>query len=516
MLKIPFVTWIANAAAVLTGTYGDVTLQAEVADCSRQTIYDHAHKVQAALEGTHDGGPTRATLIAENRRLARENAQLWDWLAQTIEFPTEKQREFSVTATAMGLSLNQVLALLDLLLGKQVGLGRSTLHRWVKAAASAAGQVLKLLDARCRALVLVGCLDEIFFHGRPVLVGVEPASMAWFLGRKADDRTGATWAEALRDWDALSFVTADAGKGLQAGIVAVQRGRQGDGEPSLESGLDVFHTTYEARRVLRRIWNRVERFWEQAEAASRRVKESQRQGQDARGLASVANRAWKQAEAAFAEYERSEAGWEVAHGALAIFRPEGRLNDRTRASQQIALALPLLSGPEWSKVRGLLQAEGALRFLDRLHRQLGEAVAEDSLRAELVRLWWLRRRRPRANVTGPVAGAGHVAHLVQEVLCRKMDPNWRESYGAVSRVLRGTVRASSAVECMNSVLRMHQSRHRTVSQGLLDLKRLYWNCREFREGKRRKHCPYELLGLELPSYRFWDLLGMPTTPEGEA
>jgi hypothetical protein len=97
-----------------------------------------------------------------------------------------------------------------------------------------------------------------------------------------------------------------------------------------------------------------------------------------------------------------------------------------------------------------------------------------------------------------------------------MGPDWRESYGAVSRVLGGTVRASSAVECMNSVLRMHQSRHRTVSQGLLDLKRLYWNCREFREGKRRRRCPYELLGLKLPSYRFWDLLGMPPTTEGGA
>jgi len=230
----------------------------------------------------------------------------------------------------------------------------------------------------------------------------------------------------------------------------------------------------------------------------------------------VASLAWKQAEAAFAEYERSEAGGKGAHGASAVFGPEGRLNDRARASDQIALALPLLSGPEWSKVRGLLQAGGALTFLDRLHRELGEAVAEDSLRADLVRLWWLRRRRPRANVTGPAASAGHVAHLVQEVVCRKMDPDWRESYVAVSRVLRGTVRASSAVECMNSVLRMHPSRHRTVGQGLLDQKRLYWDCREFREGRRRRHCPYELLGLKLPSYRFWDLLGMPTTPEGRA
>ena len=103
-----------------------------------------------------------------------------------------------------------------------------------------------------------------------------------------------------------------------------------------------------------------------------------------------------------------------------------------------------------------------------------------------------------------------MAHLVQQAVCHKEDANGRESYGAVSRVLRRTVRASSAVECMNSVLRMHQSRHRTASRGLLGLKRLYWDCREFREGKRRRHSPYELLGLRLPSYRFWDLLGMPT------
>src|SRR3982750_1065044 len=109
MLKIPFVTWIANAAAALTGAYGDVTRQAEVADCSRQTIYDHAQKVQAAVVDAHDGGPTRAELLAQNQQLRQENAQLWDWLAQTIEFPPSKQREFSVTAPAMGVRLNQAL-----------------------------------------------------------------------------------------------------------------------------------------------------------------------------------------------------------------------------------------------------------------------------------------------------------------------------------------------------------------------------------------------------------------------
>jgi hypothetical protein len=509
MLKIPFVTWIANAAAALTGAYGEVTRQAELADCSRQTIYDHAQKVQAALEDAHDGGPTRADLIAQNQQLRHENAQLWDWLAPTIDFPPSRQREFSVTAVAMGLSLNQVRVLLTLILGTPACPGRSTVHRWIKAAGHAAGRALKSLDARCRMLVLVGCLDEIFFHGRPVLVGVEPQSMTWFLGQKAHDHSGATWAKSSRDWTALSFVTADAGTGLQAGIATVQHQRQAAGQPALENGLDVFHTTQEAKRVSRLSWNQVERSWERAEAASRRVAQDKRQGQDARGATVAARCAWKKAEAAFAQHERAEAGWKIAHGALSVFRPEGRLNDRAWAEQQIALALPLLSGGAWSKVRGFLQAQETLTFLDRLHRQLREVVPDAALRGELVHLWWLRRQRPRARGAGVVVGAGHVAHLVQQVICQKVDANWRKSYEAVARVLRLTVRASSAVECMNSVLRMHQSRHKTVTQGLLDLKRLYWNCRAFREGKRRGRCPYEHLGLKLPSYRFWDLLWMP-------
>ena len=75
-------------------------------------------------------------------------------------------------------------------------------------------------------------------------------------------------------------------------------------------------------------------------------------------------------------------------------------------------------------------------------------------------------------------------------------------------VLRQTVRASSAVECMNSVLRMHQGQHRTITQPMLGL---YWNCRPFRSGKRRARSPYELLGLPLPTTDWWQRLHWPPT-----
>jgi hypothetical protein len=277
----------------------------------------------------------------------------------------------------------------------------------------------------------------------------------------------------------------------------------------LENGLDVFHTTQEGQRALSQTWNQVETLWEDAEAATRRVERARHQTGDTRGVATAAAAAWKEAEAALARYEAAEAGWAKARSALRVFGPDGRLNDRGRAQEQIAAALPHLSGRHWSKVRGFLQAETTLTFLDRLYRRLQEAEPNAELREALVRLWWLRRQRPRGSHGAVIAGAGHVAHLVQQVVCQRLDAQWAESYRRVSAVLRQTVRASSAVECMNSVLRMHQARHRTVTQGLLDLKRLYWNCRAFREGKRRGCCPYEHLGLKLPSYHFWSVLQMP-------
>ena len=46
MFKLPIRTWILNAAAVFSGPHGAVTRQAEQSGCSRQTVYQHARKVE--------------------------------------------------------------------------------------------------------------------------------------------------------------------------------------------------------------------------------------------------------------------------------------------------------------------------------------------------------------------------------------------------------------------------------------------------------------------------------------
>ena len=148
------------------------------------SAYNHARQVMAAVEAEHSGGRTREELIRDHEALRRENAPLWDWLFQTIEFPLVKPQEFAVTALAMGLSLNQRGVLRAILLGPQACPSRSTLHRSVPAAATAAGRILQHRDRSCQAFVRVGGLDEIFFHRPPVLVGVEPHSMVGSWGRR--------------------------------------------------------------------------------------------------------------------------------------------------------------------------------------------------------------------------------------------------------------------------------------------------------------------------------------------
>jgi hypothetical protein len=508
MPTIPIPMYIANAAARFSGHHGAVTRAAQIQGCSRQTVYNHASEVHEAIQVEHSGGPSREQLLRENEELRRENGQLWDWLNQTIEFPPAKRKEFAVRSAAMGLSLNQVAELLVLILDTQEARARSTVHRWVQAAGTTAGKVLQRLDGFSKALVKTGCLDETFFHGHPVLVGVEPGSRLLFLIKKADRLDRAAWLKNLAGWDALEYVVCDAGTVLQSALSVLAKQRRTAGA-AFEVSLDVFHTTQEARRVLKVLWNKVKKDWKAAEKADVRVARCKRKGEYAHGPAGAARSAWARVAKSMQHYDAARAAWRRAKAALELFRPDGQLNDRTWAEARVSEALPALAGKAWTTLRHLLQAPEAFTFLDRLHTQLGQLPIASPLREALVRLWSLRRRAPAKDDDGQQAKA----ILLQEVICWKLAPDdWSRWYNTVAATLRVTVRASSMVECANSVLRMHQARHRTLNQSLLDLKRLYWNTRCFRSGDRRGKCPYQLLGLDLPSYDFWSLLQSETVP----
>jgi len=318
--------------------------------------------------------------------------------------------------------------------------------------------------------------------------------------QNAEDRSADTWMRHLAPFSRLQFAVSDAAKGIGSAVARLAKARDiGPSAPALTHGLDVFHTTMEAKRVLAQYWRRAEAAWELAEAADAKVAAAKHQGIDARGAAVAARAPWASAIERFDQAQRLESAWGRAHAALDLFTPDGRLNDRDRAAAAIAEAVKDLTGPDWSKVRNVLNDPRSLAFLDRMHDRLETAEPRPEWREALTWRWWLRHRRPKPSdalmeLVRVVGRDGTLSAQEQAV------------YGRVAAVLEDTFRASSAVECMNSVLRMHQSRHRRMTQPMLDLKRLYWNTHPFRSGPRKEVSPYQRLGLKLRTYDFWELL----------
>src|SRR5271166_3209968 len=134
MSILPLTDWIRNAAAALSFSFGAVSQQARQASCSRQTVYDHAHKVQTALELRQSGCPHCQQLRQDNQQLRRALQDAQQRLAQTIDCGPQRQAQLAVLLCALGVSVNQILQVLLLLLGKWRCPGRATVGRWLRRA----------------------------------------------------------------------------------------------------------------------------------------------------------------------------------------------------------------------------------------------------------------------------------------------------------------------------------------------------------------------------------------------
>jgi hypothetical protein len=334
---------------------------------------------------------------------------------------------------------------------------------------------------------------------------VEPESLCWLTGRMVKARDGVTWAEEFARFPALEAVVRDDGSGLGKGVKLERARRLAADQPDLDDSLDVFHTLREGGRALRTTWGVVARALDRAEAAQKKLDRRGRQGQSRQGYGAATDQLWRQAERLWDQATAAETAWERAQSAFAFFTPEGGLNDRAQAEATVATAVPHLGSAAWAKTRRLLLRRESFTFLDQVQNRLAGLGLDPDVLSALLDLEGLRRQPGRQSA----ATRGWA--LVRTVQLTKSCRHWRDEAGRVRAVLRGVWRASSLVECVNSVARMQQARHRKMTQGLLDLKRLYWNLRRFRVGRRKGQTPYGLLGVKLPDLSFWEFLEL--TPE---
>lgn len=505
MISLSFPQRIACAAAILFGRYGVVTRLAREYGMCRQSVYRQSRAVHDELEEAKQGSEV---LVRQQLQQAEHRCDdLQRRLDTAVVVDEDRQAEFAATAQAIGISLPAAHRLLGVVVRKCTP-SVATLGRRAKAAAERAAALLPVLDAVSQPRVRQAVADEIFVRRQPILMMVEPASLCWLSGRRVAQRDGATWAEEFGRLPALEQVTKDGGSGLANGLRQANARRRQEGRLAVVAQDDHFHVLREGQRGLRvsaaQANQAVDRAWK-AERKERRRSRGRGAGKR-NGYASGVALRWRQAEAAYQRWCCQEQAWRQVMSAFTLFDASGQLQTRRQAEATVAAALPVLTGKHWNKTRAALLRPGLWTYLDQAHTQVAALPVPAELCQAALRVEGTQQRLQRTGTEQADAARLYGRLLVATVVLTLAGAEGAATLTALRAVLAGVWRASSAVEGINSVLRMQQSRHRRLTQGLLDLKRFYWNCHPFRTGKRKGHSPYNLLGITLPLMSWWDIL----------
>lgn len=497
---------IASAATVLNRRYGDVSRLARQRGVSRQWLYQEARWVVARLQD-RAVRQERDHLRQRVRDLEGRLAALHRQLAQAVVLDQDKQAACAAVGQARGVSLADVHALLEVL--RPGGIAAvSTLGRWTQQAARQAGALLAVFDEHTRPRVGQAIADEIYVRD-PVLMVVEPDSLCWVTGRLTDAVSGDAWAEEFRRLPAVEQITRDAGTGLQKGVEVLNAQRQAEGRPPVADHLDHWHSVRGGGGWLGRLEKQARAAFAAAEALEATAARNAWRGQKQSGTPNRLRAAWAKAERAMDAWQAGERHWQAVQDALQLFTPAGALNTRAQAAPQLAAALAQLPDAPFAKAKRLLGRPETLTYLDEVQRKLAAVPVPAAVLHAAVQQEGLCRRPEALAEPGRRGAALRGLLLACAVVLAKAEAVGEQAVAAVQSIVRHTWRASSLVECVNSVLRMQQARHRKLSQGLLDLKRLYWNSHTFRTGRRRKTSPYERLGVPWPKgMRWWELLKM--------
>lgn len=496
---------LASASVVFFGLHGDISRHARQRGVSRQRLYREAHSV---LRDLQPETPTRQVLVLQQQvaQLQARLQQAQDQTQQAVVLTADLLAEFASTAQAEGVSLPVAHRLLTVFLREDTP-SVAQLGRFSRQAGLRASALLEVLDGLARPLVHQAAADEIFFGQKPVLMVVEPESQCWLSGRLAPGRDGEQWAREFQQLPGLEHLVRDGGKGLENGLARVNRQRRLDERAPVSEQLDHFHTLREGRRALRKTQAVAERAWSQAEEADKREARRDRQGQPRTGYATQAVLKWRKAEQAFYDWDNAQHAFEQIRQALQPFTPQGELNTRRNAEEVVGAALPMLSGQHWEKFTRLLLCPQTYTYLDRLHSKVEGLPVAQEVREAVVRSEGIRHNPQLTQGEGSDQGVMRGLLLVFGVLIALAGQAGQQAAAALRQVVGSPGRSSSCVEGLNSVVRMQQSRHRKMTQELLDLKRLYWNLRQFRTGRRKKTSPYQRLGVALPpDLSWWQLL----------
>jgi hypothetical protein len=467
---------IAIAMLAPGRSYGTVKQLSQNYVVSRQTLYQLAAKGRQVLQQGMRPGPHGP-----------------HWAEQTITVDLNRLRRGSVVLTEVGVSQRDVAVCLGELLDTSPSLGwvNSVLSQ-VEAAAAEVNQTWQPDIGE----TLSG--DEIYANGQPNLLVVGNDSLYIYTLSRQPDCDGETWGCTLLDGPECPQFASDAGTGLAAGAKAAQ--------------IKVHQLDWD--HLLRPLWGQAARLERQAYAALQAMEERAAQFAAATSpkrlqqhltkwdqLSQLAAEKVAQCDA-FAQLARQVDDWFAL-----IDLSTGQLREVTEGITQLhslGEQLQDWSGRIYQKLATHLQnwAPGLFSYqpvLAEALRPLQARYGQPALTA-LCRLWQLeanQKRRPGSKLDQ----ASHQQRWQQcldEALAELGETHLWSAWEQLQPLLDRSWRGSMLAECVNSLLRPVLEGRKHTDQGCLELFRFSHNVRPFARGKRAKHSPAQLVGLDVP------------------
>lgn len=409
------------------------------------------------------------------------------------------------------ISIRGIRRIGAMFLGFLIGYG--TIWDTLDQAQATAKAWLCKLDLRAVKTI---ALDELFFAGRCVLVVIDVKTQTLCGVEVADDRTEATWTKLLtrlRDEQGLdpAFLVSDAGGSILASAHEVF--------PSAVQQRDLFHIKRDLGQILDRLekqaYAALEHYYK-AEVTWRKAPKGDRStGQKLR-------RASEEADRKVELYDRVFSWVKQVFFALEFVDPHtGAYQDGAMAEAIIGrIAEKLLvqkdgrlkkAGTFLSRHKGALSAYHSR--LARTLTQLANNIDEQAVvltTACLGRLdhqlkcpMYLKERKDLRTLRN---------RLVDDLRALSITPaRFAQLILQTVEAIQCSGRASSLVECFNSVFRKFLRIHKHVSPGPLCLVTARWNLMPRESGKLAGSCPYTALtGHEVSDWLAE--LGLPANP----
>lgn len=426
-------------------------------------------------------GINREFVYSQKRRIQSIIEINKNYVNKDIIVLDEKLKEKMIVACMLicGASTEHTQQFLFTVFNVWVSIGK--ISRIINEAASKAQEWNSSIDL---SGIKIGANDEIFQGKTPVIVGVEPISSFTYMMEEVDNRDSTTWGFHLLEKQKnqgleLEMTVNDGGPGLRKGIK--------EAYPNIEEQVDTFHTEYDlskAVRTLERESIKAKNIEEKLENKLLSKKSSLTQ-EDMSDYENCVEKSSK----SIMNFEKLKLLYVWLIEVLSV---GGYFyNEREELLNYLISEMETIDTKNMYFLKSLKFIKGnsqeMLYFVKKAEMQMISFASKEEIPEEAMKKMWKQLRYSPSS-----ADYNYLEAEIGVLLGERYDEIRRKWDIFISNI----VRASSLVECINSLIRPYMNIKKNVPTKFFALMQFYFNTRKYRRSGRRERVgksPIELL-----------------------